>query len=53
MLGYQGKNKVRNLSEFGLNLLSNTVCALAGNFLPSQNFEHGFWHKIKEREKLY
>jgi hypothetical protein len=32
MLGYQRKNIEGNLREFGVNLVSNIVCALAWNF---------------------
>jgi len=52
MFGYQRKNEVRNLMEFGENLISNNVCALAWNLLSSQMFEQEIWHERTKQKVL-
>ena len=49
MLGYQREKEVRILWEFSLNVTSNSVCALAWNFLSSQIFEQEIWQKKQGR----
>jgi hypothetical protein len=34
MLGYQSENEAGNLKEFGVNPISNTLCAIVENFCP-------------------
>jgi hypothetical protein len=38
--------------EIDLNIMSNSVCAVAWNFLSTQNFEHEIWNKKKLRKIL-
>jgi hypothetical protein len=38
--------------EIDLNIMSNSVGAVAWNFLSTQNFEYEIWHK-KEQKKCY
>jgi len=52
MLRYQRKNEVGNLREFGLNLVSNIICAVAWKFRYWQSYENEIWQKMK-RMKLY
>jgi len=40
MLGYQKENKVRSLTEFGVNLISNTFCALEYIVLSNKQFDN-------------
>jgi len=50
MLYYKMKNKVGNLRESRLNILSNSVCALASNIRNSQKFNQKIWQKNKLRK---
>ena len=50
MLGYLRYIEMRNLREFGVNLISNIFCAVAWNFLCTQKFEQEIWHKKKGRK---
>ena len=46
----KGKMKLEILKEFGLNLISNSVCAIAWSILSSQKYEHEIWQKKKWRK---
>jgi hypothetical protein len=50
MLGYLRYIEMRNLKEFGVNLISNIVCAVAWNFLCTQKFEQEICRKKKGRK---
>jgi len=45
MLGYRRKREAENLREFGLNLIINSVCALAWNVSSTRKFEHEIWRQ--------
>jgi hypothetical protein len=49
-LEYQRKNEAGHLGEFGLNLISGRVRALAWIFLSTQNFGNEIWQKKKWRK---
>jgi len=52
MLGYERENKEGNLGVFSLNLISESFCALVGNFLSSQKFEDEILQKTKGNKSV-
>lgn len=50
MLGYQGKNQVGNLREFGLILISKDVRVLGQYVLFTQKCQNEMWHKKWQRK---
>jgi hypothetical protein len=47
----KGEIEVGNLSEIGLNLISNSVCAIVSKLMSTQNCEYEIWRK-KMRRKI-